>query len=140
MRHRIKGEVKVLEFKKTDNHWTNGISFENAEVGDTFSHVAYGQWSTCPVSAFDMKVIRAGKRDIICVPVNSSNGSAETKFSRKDRASSCYPIGHEKVTEARTEIRRRIRIRNCRVILEKAVFDDELMDAIEAFANRVKTE
>jgi len=128
----------MIEFNETDNR----ASFENAVVGDMFSWVAYGQWSRGPSSAYDMKIIRAGKRDIICVPVHSTNGSAETKFSRKDRAANCYQIGHPNVTKARQEIRRKNRRHACLTILEKArlEYDDELMDAIEAFANRVKPE
>jgi hypothetical protein len=126
----------MIEFKSnTYREWT---SFEQAEVGDEFSCIFYGQWSRDPSSVRDLKVIRAGKRDIVC---SKPDGGEEFRFSRNGQAGNCYPIGHEKIKEARRAIFKSNRQKKCLSILEKnrLEYDDILMDAIEAFEIRNKS-
>jgi len=116
----------------------SGANFEGVEVGDTFACVFYMQYSRGISSAPDLKVIRAGKRDVFCKPV--SYDGREIKFTRKGLNRDCYPLGHEKVLKAREEIRFANRSRRCLKIMEanRNNYDDELMDAIEAFDFRIK--
>jgi hypothetical protein len=127
----------MIEFIEGNaEYFRNGVVFEKAEVGDKFSYITYQQWSGGIQSALDLKVIRAGKRDIICTRIYGSQ--EEFTFKRASRDGNCYPIGHEKVIEARKDIIRQNRKHKCLKFLEsvRKEFDDEFMDAVEAFEIR----
>jgi len=126
--------IEFIEGKA--EYFRNGAVFEKAEVGDKFSYITYQQWGGGIQSALDLKVIRAGKRDIICARISGSQ--EEFTFKRAARDNNCFPIGHEKVIKARQSIVRQNRRYKCLKFLEsiRKEFDDEFMDAVEAFEIR----
>jgi hypothetical protein len=128
----------------------NLYNIKDAKVGDTFSHIAYARYGTCTLSVYDYKVIRAGKRDIIChaFKVNGSvvlnvGGSLPTefKFKRSDYHLEFYEIGADKIIAKRAELlfyNRKTRCYNFLANLSGKNYDDEFIIAVEAFIKRME--
>jgi len=114
-------------------------SFENVEVGDTFSVIEYSQYGTSPRSALDYTVTKAGKRDVICSTANGHTITVKRGGSFKNPTA--FAVGSDEVLEARKQITLSNRKFRCATILNaprtKDKFDAEFMEAIESWNVRV---
>jgi hypothetical protein len=128
----------------------NLYNIKDAKVGDTFSHIAYARYGTGTLSVYDYKVIRAGKRDIVChaFKVNGSvvlNGGdslpTEFKFKRSDYHLEFYEIGSDKIIAKRAEMllaNRKARCWGFLTTCQSKNYDDEFIVAVEAFIKRTE--
>lgn len=115
------------------------LSFAEAQPGDEFYLVGSSRITSSPVSVTLYKVIRAGKRDIVCTTFGSS---VEKKITRTATLDNAY-LTKEEVTWAKDAIR----LRNKQMAAWKAIqahkieaITEDLADRIVAWGQALQTE
>lgn len=120
------------------------ISLEKAEDGDVFGLVVYHRWSSNVINIFTYTVTRALKRDVLCI----DQYGQEVRF-RRDRevqdehdSSSAYANINSPVFknfyDRQSFEKRRIDGYQKMKAIQRDSMDVELVDAIEAYLERVK--
>lgn len=124
------------------------FDMQTARVGDEFSKLMTGGYTSRIASAYDYLVIRAGRRDIVCharqgdgFVTNTGDGKpVEFRFKRDERHATAYCLGHSEVIKARQQIADYNRRSNVYQFISRVpltAYDDEFMTAVEALQKRV---